>query len=282
MQFEYSGYRVKGCVGWQIDLTPRDASIPMPASTGDMAEIRIRTSQRHSGLNWLLAGVLIAMGAVAHAAFDAESSRGVDLSGRWILNEALSDDPEAMLAERQEEERHRMEKRRREIERSRPPGMPPPIDSDQASVQASEAVRRPGSRHIRQRRHDENLRRMLGITRLLVIQQSQRQMQVESVQETRRFIAGSRSQVSMPQGQLADAQVGWSGEWFVVDRQVSRGPRVEEKFRILPKTGQLEYQMTWRGNTELSGMKVRRIFDRETAEASMARPGVGPGVGPVH
>ena len=67
--------------------------------------------------------------------------------------------------------------------------------------------------------------------------------------------------MSMPEGQLADSNVGWDGEWFVIERRVRRGPRVVEKFRLL-KTGQLEYLMNWGGDTELAGIKTRRVFDR--------------------
>ena len=93
--------------------------------------------------------------------------------------------------------------------------------------------------------------------------------------ETRRFTAGSESQVSMPEGQLADLKAGWEGQWFVVQRRARGGPRVTEKFRLL-KTDQLEYQMAWSGDTELAGMKVNRIFDRAQGEPPVRDPDLGP------
>jgi hypothetical protein len=89
-------------------------------------------------------------------------------------------------------------------------------------------------------------------------------------------VAGSRTQVSMPEGELADSRVGWDGQWFVIDRSVHGGPHVVEKYRLMPKTGQLEYEMKWSGQSELAGMKIRRVFDRSTAAPPPADPAAGP------
>ncbi len=210
--------------------------------------------------------VLSAWAIAAHADYDAVSARGRDLSGRWILNGELSDDAEAMLARQIEKERSRDARWRRQVEQARRPDALPPLDADQASAQGSNTSRRTASQRSRQQQRDENFRRMLVITQVLEIRQSGAQLEFAAESGTRRFAAGTRSQVSMPQGQLADSRVGWDGDWFVIDRRVSKGPRVNEKFRLLP-TGQLEYRMTWRGDTELAGMKVRRIFDRAPDEA---------------
>ena len=206
--------------------------------------------------------------AVASANYDAASSRGVSIAGDWALNTALSDDPEKMLTERLEKERQRFARLRREIEMSRPPGAPADIDVD------APPPNRPGQRPW-QKLREENFRRMLGITKTLQIRQTGAVMEITSEVESRRLTAGSRSQVSMPEGELADSDVGWDGEWFVIERRVRKGPRVVEKFRLL-KTGQLEYLMNWSGDTELAGIKARRIFDRAAAPAGAPNPDLGP------
>jgi len=211
--------------------------------------------------------------ALAVAGFAATPKRPVDLTGYWVLDTARSDDPEAMLEKRQAEERERFERMRRREEESRPRGMPPPIDADRPLPGPDRrATRRPW-----QKRRDENFRRMLGVSDTLEIRPlSPTRFEMISAVETRRLEAGSRTQVSMPEGQLADSRVGWSGEWFVIDRRVRRGPRAVEKFRLAPKTGQLEYLMVWSGDTELSGMKVRRFYDRRTEPAPAPNPDSGP------
>jgi hypothetical protein len=212
--------------------------------------------------------------ALAVADFAATPKRPVDLTGYWVLNTALSDDPEAMLAERQAEERERFERMRRREEESRPRDMPPPLDAD---VPPPGGAARRGARRPWQRQRDENFRRMLGISNTLEIRQlNATRFEIISAVESRRLEAGSRTQVSMPEGQLADSRVGWDGEWFVIERRVRRGPRAVEKFRLAPKTGQLEYFMAWSGDTELAGMKIRRFYDRRTEPAPVRSPDSGP------
>ncbi|HEY0682627.1 MAG TPA: hypothetical protein VGD45_09870 [Steroidobacter sp.] len=221
----------------------------------------------------LTAVVLCLASALALADYDAMPKRPVELAGFWVLNTATSDDPEAMLGERQAEEWERFERMRRRMEDSRPAGMPPPIDVDAPPPDAG--GRRRGPRPW-QKQQQENLRRMLAVSPTLEIKQlDPTRFEFVSAVESRRVQAGSHTQVSMPEGQLADSEVGWDGEWFVIERRASRGPRGLEKFRIT-KTGQLEYYMKWSGDTELAGMKVVRFFDRRTGPAPAPNPDHGP------
>lgn len=207
------------------------------------------------------------------ADYAAAPKRPVDLTGYWVLNPAVSDDPEAMLTKRQAEEDERFERMRRREEQARPPDMPPPIDIDAPpGGNKGRRERRPW-----QKQQDENLRRMLGVSGTLEIRQLEpTRFEFISAVESRRVEAGSHTQVSMPEGQLADSEVGWDGEWFVIERRVRGGPKALEKFRLAPKTGQLEYFMAWGGDTELAGMKIRRVFERRTQPAPAPDPGRGP------
>jgi hypothetical protein len=222
----------------------------------------------------LLVFALASCAAFSAAALDALSSRGVDLSGNWKLNAALSDDAEHMLAEQQRRERERYMQWRKRQERMYPPDAPPPIDIEGAGpAQRDEPS---PSRRASIKRHQENLHRMLAISDTLTIRQDGSSVDIVSAVESRRVVGGSRTQVSMPEGELADSRVGWDGQWFVIDRRVWHGPRVVERFRLLPKTDQLEYEMKWSGDSELAGMKVHRVFDRATAPPSPADPAAGP------
>jgi hypothetical protein len=201
------------------------------------------------------------------AAYDAAPRRSVDLSGRWIVNEALSDDAEKMLSERLDEERRRYARDRRLDERAQPEGLPPPLTAEGP----------PPAREPRpwQKRRLENFHRMLGMTKTLDIQQQDASFTIASGMESRRLTAGSRTQVSMPEGELADSSVGWDGDTFVIDRRVRRGPRVTERFRLL-KSGQLEYTLAVGGDTELAGLKVRRVLDRGAKPHATGDSGAGP------
>lgn len=214
---------------------------------------------------------------VCLAAFDAAPPKGVDLSGHWRVNTALSDDPEKMLQQRIDEDRKRYEQWMRKARENNPLGIPP-LDEPPAPTAGTEAAPPPAANPPAQRsrnRRDEELRKMLGISDTLDITQSGAKVDIVSAVDSRRFEAGTRSQVSMPQGELADSQVGWDGQWFVIERRARRGPRMVEKYRLL-KNGQLESQLAWSGDSPLAGMKVRRIYDRIVGNLAPPNPALGP------
>ena len=214
-------------------------------------------------------------GGLAHA-YSTSPARPTDLSGYWRLNVAASDNAEAMLQERLEDERKQRERWARRAREQSELGLPP-LDAgiDEASETERQAAA-PGQPIARRNRRHEPLRRMLGETQILEITQTASKMEILSEAESRRFEAGSRSQVSMPEGELADSEAGWDGEWFVIERRVRRGPRVSERYRIVKKTGQLEYQIAWSGDHLLAGIKVRRIFDRAVKSVTPPDPALGP------
>jgi hypothetical protein len=226
----------------------------------------------------LVLAILISLfiGGCAHA-YNATPARAVDLSGYWKLNASASDDAEAMLQARLEEERERRERWLRRAREQSDLGLPPIEagidDAPDAERHAPATGQAPSSRR---NRRDEPLRRMLGETQTLDITQSGSRLLIVSDTQSRRLEAGSRSQVSMPEGELADSQVGWDGEWFVIERRVRRGPRVVEKYRLLKSTGQLEYHIAWSGDHLLAGMKVRRVFDPAVKREAPPDPSLGP------
>lgn len=225
-------------------------------------------------LNRSFCAVLLCLwSALALADYAAAPKKPTDLTGFWVLNTGASDDPEALLAEKQGKEWERFDRMRRREEESRPANMPPPIDADVPPPGAGGPGRGP---RPWQKQQQENLRRMLGISPTLEIKPvDPGRFDVISAVDSRRVQAGSHTQVSMPEGQVADSWVGWDGEWFVIERRVRSGPRALEKFR-LTKTGQLEYLMNWSGDSELSGIKVRRLYDRRTAPVPEGNPDHGP------
>jgi hypothetical protein len=219
----------------------------------------------------ILVTAALLLNVSAALALSAGAKAGIDLSGRWSINTVLSDDAEVLLARRQEEER---QERRRWDERNR--GRTPLEQLDEPMTAPSVT----DSRYGRERRtaREEEFRRMLGVTKFLDIKQPAdgRTVEMRSDAESRSFQAGVRSQVSMPEGQLADSNVGWDGEWFVIERKAYKGPRVVEKYRRLKKTDQLESVIAWGGDSPLDGIKVHRIFDRAEGTAPPPDPTRGP------
>lgn len=229
-------------------------------------------------LSWALLFALSGFVSGCATAYENAPPRTTSLEGQWVLNTGASDDAERMLEERLERERAKF---RREMERwqraRRARGHPtlPPVGTERVE---GPAVNQEARERVMRRREREQrvFRRMLGISDTLHITQAGNRIEIASAVETRRFEAGSETQVSMPEGHLADSRVGWDGEWFVISRRARGGPSVTEKFRLLRRTDQLEYHMAWSGETELDGMRVRRIYDRATGELPRPNPDVGP------
>jgi len=206
-------------------------------------------------------------------ALKENSKAGVEIGGRWNINYTLSDDVEAILAKREQEvmdEIRKMQKRRQsrnpleQLDNEDDDARPPPFD--------------PNRSRTRRLEREADQRRMLGVTKVLEINQPANGATVEirSDAESRKFESGSRIQVSMPEGQLADLDAGWDGEWYVIDRRVKGGPRCIEKYRRLKKTDQLETLVHWYGDGPLEGVKVHRIFDRANGAPPPADPNRGP------
>jgi hypothetical protein len=221
---------------------------------------------------FLLALALLLSAPLAMALKDT-SKAGIDISGRWNINYTLSDDAEAILATREQEmmdEMRRMQKRRQsrnpleQLDNEDDDAHPPPFDP----------------RRSRERRNEREAeqRHMLGITKVLEIAQPPNgaTLEMRSDTDARKFESGSRVQISMPEGQLADMDAGWDGEWFVIDRRVKGGPRCIEKYRLLKKTDQLETRIAWYGDGPLEGVKVHRIFDRANGAPPPPDPNRGP------
>lgn len=220
--------------------------------------------------------LLLCLCQTTFAAYRAAAPAGVDLSGNWQLNVAKSDDAEELLQKRLTEIRKQRERWLRDARRTDPLGIPP-IGLPPAPPQDdARGAPPPQNQQRRAPRPNDNLRRMLNISDFLVVTQSGKTIDIRSQLETRRFEAGSESQVSMPTGELADSRIGWDGQWFVIERKARKGPRVTERYRWLKKTDQLEAEIEWGGDTLLSGIEVHRIYDRMTSPPPAADPDAGP------
>ncbi len=197
---------------------------------------------------------------ISAAALDAQPGKPIDLSGRWLIDIAQSDDPERLLQQRLQEEARRAARREREARAGSDDVLEPIAPT-------------PSARWRQQQR--ETLRRMIGVSDHLLIQQRADTIDIHSAVDARQFTPGAQSHVSMPDGDLAELRSGWDGAAFVVERAVRRGARVTERFQIL-KTGELEYRMRWRGETELAGLDIRRVYHRTSDAGAERSETVGP------
>ncbi|MET0984486.1 MAG: hypothetical protein ABW034_03670 [Steroidobacteraceae bacterium] len=211
--------------------------------------------------NTLLAIVSLTISATA-AAYESQPRNSTTLEGSWVVNSAASDDVDKLVSELIDKEEKERRRWRRQMEEEDPFSSPDPLP-DLSDPRYRRAV-------------ESKWRRMLGVTNTLKLHQDGARIEMSSELDARRFEAGSSSQVSMRNGDLADSRVGWDGEWFVIDRKVPRGAHELEKLRLIKSTGQLEYVIKWSGDTELSGVKLRRVFDRAASDEPAPDPAVGP------
>jgi len=227
------------------------------------------------GTRVALSVALLCLLSACASNYQGVAPQNVDLSGQWRLNAALSDDAEALLQEHLNQGRKDDANREKRLMRASGSILPPP-ESPQANDDASPPARISNSRRVAQERYMNTLRRMLGISEFLTVTQAGPDVRIVSAVDSRSFDAGTHSQVSMPLGDLADSAVGWEGEWFVIDRRVGGGARVIEKYRRLKPTDQLESLMAWSGDGPLSGIKVRRVYNRVVGAVPPPDPGQGP------
>lgn len=210
---------------------------------------------------------------IVSAALAPNPGRETHIEGEWKLNAGLSDDAQTVLAERLKREHDRMMKMMREMDRRNPMGLPPPDaarDMPPPSDDARAQMRR------RRAQEQEIQHRLLAISDWLKIKQDSTGLELASAVEQRHVDPGTRSQVSMPSGELADERVGWDGDTLVIDRVTREGPDVVEKLRWLKATDQLEYRLAVSGDTELAGIKLKRVYDRNVAAAPPVNPAIGP------
>jgi hypothetical protein len=225
-------------------------------------------------LHRVIAAVLLLLAAgVAFASLAPKPTRETHIEGEWKLNASLSDDAQKTLDEQLRRQRERMMDRMRKMNRRNPMGLPPP-DAARDLPPPSEDAR---ARMRRRRQEQQDIRRrLLTISNWLKIKQEQDAIDFSSAVEQRRLDPGMRVQVSMPEGELADAVVGWQRDTLVIERETRDGPDIVEKLRWLKATDQLEYRLAVKGDSELAGIKLKRIYDRIVTAAPPMNPVTGP------
>ena len=209
----------------------------------------------------LFALALALVSTYVFAAYHAQPRDDTSLQGSWQVNVQASDNVDQLVAEliaREERERRQWRKRMEQVD---PYALPEPEGSPDPTLR---------------RKRENALRNLLGVTKTLKVVQNGTTLEIATDIESRRFETGSTSQSSMRNGDLADMNVGWDGEWFIVDRKVPGRRRQVERLRLIKKTGQLEYVSKWSGDDDLSGVKLRQVFDPVIVEPQPVDPNIGP------
>jgi hypothetical protein len=242
----------------------------MPDRTGTRlpAVNAARTRQR------LLAGALgcALLGACGGAGrLAAEAPGGVDLSGTWKLDRALSDDPEKLY------EKIRVQRAIRNGERPRPNpqrGDSSPRQAD-GGADLTEDPNNPQSAEFQAAANRSHLSAYeMGVFGtiprgdLVTIRQHPDEMYMFDGLTHRSFTPGAQSVVSVPEG-VADQHSGWKSKEYVIDVKAQAGPETIERYHLSADGKQLLVEIHSSGGN-MPSMKIKRVYERTSAAPSAA------------
>lgn len=206
---------------------------------------------------WL--GVLASLGAAGCATrLAAQAPKDVDLSGHWVLNESLSDDPGKLL-----------EKRRERMPGDGTHQGPPGGGAGPAGGRGPMGGGGPMGGNGPKRGGMPGggmpggsmpaMARLPDAPREMNIRQSAEAMDIETEGSSTRYIFGQKSVVSVPDG-VADRTVGWKGKAFVLETKAPEGPHSTRRYALDPG-GRLIV------TTEVSGrgpsLKMKEVYELE-------------------
>ncbi len=217
----------------------------------------------------VLAGIATSLAMAGCARLATKAPPGVDLSGRWALNEALSDDPQAVM----DAQRERMRQR---AGRAGPMGGGPmsggpmgrggPMGGGRSGHGGVPGGGGPsGNRPGAMGGGAMSQRMQLPMAaKQMDIQQSAQDLLIESENVSTRYVYGQKSAVSIPRG-TADRQAGWKGKTFVVETKAPEGPSTVQRYALNPE-GQLIV------TTEVSGrgpsLKLQQVYEHRPQDHS--------------
>jgi hypothetical protein len=217
----------------------------------------------------LVCALLSACGGAGR--LSAEAPGGVDLSGTWKLDRALSDDPEKLY------EKIRLQRAIRNGEQ------PPPTRQrgDSRSRQADGAADRtedpnnPQSAEFQAAANRSHLNAYdIGVFGtiprgdLVTIRQHPDEMYIFDGLTDRSFTPGAQSVVSVPEG-VADQHSGWKSKEYVIDVKAQAGPETIERYHLSADGKQLLAEIHSNGGN-MPSMKIKRVYERTSAAPSAA------------
>jgi hypothetical protein len=224
-------------------------------------------------LSWVLgiASAVVAMSS-AYAALKTTPPKNVDLTGLWMINPQLSDNPKEILEKRREKS---MSRRGRRGGGGMEGGM-------------GGGMRRtggmgggpPGGMGGGVRRHDrggqdeperkdsmqDSLDDLIGAPEQLDIKQDAHAFMLSSGDQSNSCKPGEVAQVSLRDGYLADRQCGWQSKKFVIELKSPLGITRTDRYELVKKTDQLVVITELEGGRgPLKGLKIKRTYDRLVA-----------------
>ena len=205
-------------------------------------------------IGWLL-GACVWSGC---ASVGDQAPHGVNLSGEWQLNPALSEDPVAMLRAQRREERHGGWNGRRPpggggLERSRMPR-----DDDSDVPRDSDPPERGG--RFRDSARNGPFRDFLERPTALSIKQASGELDLVADGVHTEYEYGEKVSASVASG-VADRVAGWNGGSFEVNWHLPEGLRASRSYSLQQQGKQLVVVTDASGGGERH-LKFRTVYER--------------------
>jgi hypothetical protein len=229
----------------------------------------------------LVCAVLAGCGGAGRLAADAPS--GVDISGTWRLNRALSDDPEKMY------EKWRLQRLARSQDAPAPAPPPqrgqrrpgdgqnpdtpatnadgsPTDPNNPLSPEAQALLNNSSGHHLNP--YDMGVFGTIPRGDLVTIKQRADEIYIFDGSTDRSFTPGAKSVVSVPEG-VADPHSGWKSRQYVIDVRAQAGPETIEHYYLSADGKQLLADIESSGGN-LPRLKIKRVYDRASTNPNVA------------
>jgi hypothetical protein len=201
---------------------------------------------------------------------ESATPRGIDLTGTWKLNRALSDDPVKLL------------------ERMRGRQGPASPQSGRSGDQSDEGLpgddrragRMPDDQEGGGRRHTMRRERIMpadffadvGPGRsMLRIEQHPTELVIDNGLRARKLTPGGSSVVSMANG-VADQRSGWNASDYVITTSGRDRPTIIERFSLSTDRTQLLVNVKIDGNGHMPNIDLKRVYDAASSSAPESGP----------
>jgi hypothetical protein len=212
--------------------------------------------------------------------YDAAPSKSIDLSGNWVINRTLSDDPKPVLQSLRPKPAPRRWDQPPPDENGDDTG-PPRGGQQGGGGGGGGRSRRGGSQgpQVVYRNNNEAYTHSAVLKVLtadlsradnMTIQQSPERFSIDYGSAVRSFTPGSVSVVSAAWG-VADQGSGWSGKSFVIKVKPQTGVASEESYS-LEDDGQHLVEVLRLGGGEFPAVKLKRVYDRTDHPVQRAVP----------
>ena len=226
----------------------------------------------------ILFAMLLSLLACTAGRLQADAPSGVNLSGGWRLDRAVSDDPQKTLERLRSEVAKRFQRYVTQVQEAGPvvrPGTrgPSPAAAETAHEQQVEAaaLQRPRGDPLAGSPTLAAITARAAQGDLLFIRQKPDELLLDFGGVRRSFVPGQRSVVSAQSG-VADQTSGWHGRSFVVELRPQLGPAVVDSYTLSTDGQRLTEKLHVGASDFVPAVDLMRVYRPATAEEERALP----------